>query len=450
VTGLTRQLAEFVASLEYERLPAEAVQTVKRGTIDCIGVLFAGREEPVVRLTRELIRVDATAGEARVLFDRGFASAPESALVNGTAAHALDYDDTGLDGHPSVVLVPAMLAEGERLGANGTELICAYVAGYETWAELSFRDADRHHEKGWHPTAVFGTVAAAAAAARLARLGADRTACAMGIAASMASGLAANFGTMTKPLQVGRAAQNGVLAARLAAAGLTASPDALEHRSGFLRALSPAGRVRTDGEIAAGRDWHILRYGINIKRYPVCYAVHRTIDAVLGLAAKRRFPADAVEALEISMGRAQAGMLRNHAPRTALDAKFSAEFAVASAIVAQRVGLAELNDAFVSNASVQSIFPKVRVESITEFDPEDPLFSPFDEVRITLRDGTVLASGPVRRARGHAQNPISLDELHAKFDDCVAGALAPDARNRLFERLLSLETRTEAALLYGT
>ena len=445
--GLTRQLAEFVASLEYARLPAEAVQTVKRGAIDCIGVLFAGRDEPVVPLVQELLRVGAARGEARVLFDRGFASAPEAALVNGTAAHALDYDDTGLDGHPSVVLVPAMLAEGERLGASGAEMICAYVAGYETWAELSFRDADRHHEKGWHPTAVFGTLAAAAAASRLARLDADRTACALGIAASMASGLAANFGSMTKPFQVGRAAQNGLLAARLAAAGLTASPDVLEHRGGFLRALSPAGRVRLDGEIAAGRDWHILRYGINIKRYPVCYAVHRTIDAVLGLAAKRAFIADDVESVELSMGRAQAGMLRNSRPRSALDAKFSAEFAVASAIVAQRVGMAELNDAFVNSAAVQSILPKVRVKSVNEFDPEDPLFAPFDEVRITLRDGTKLESGPVRRARGHAQNPLGAEELRAKFNDCVGAALAPEARERLFESLLRLEALPGAAAL---
>ncbi len=445
--GLTRQLAEFVASLEYGRLPADAVQTVKRGAIDCIGVLFAGRDEPVVRLARELVRPDAKQGEARVLFDRGFAPAPEAALVNGTAAHALDYDDTGLDGHPSVVLVSAMLAEGERLGANGAEMICAYVAGYETWAELSFRDADRHHEKGWHPTAVFGTLAAAAAASRLARLDSNRTACALGIAASMASGLAANFGSMTKPFQVGRAVQNGLAAARLAAAGLTASPDALEHRSGFLRAFSPAGRVLTDGEIAAGRDWHILRYGINIKRYPVCYAVHRTIDAVLGLAARRAFAPEDVAEVEVTVGRAQAGMLRNSRPRSALDAKFSAEFAVAAAIVAQRVGLAELNDGFVNSAAVQSIIPKVRVKRVAEFDPEDPLFAPFDEVRITLRDGTKLESGPVRHARGHAHNPVSAEEIRAKFSDCVGAALAPEARDRLFERLLRLEALPAVAAL---
>ncbi len=448
MTGLTRQLAEFIATIAFDRLPAGAVETAKRGAIDCIGVMFAGRDEPVVAIAREVFRTAGAQGEARVLFDRGRAPAADAALVNATAAHALDYDDTALDGHPSVVLVPAVLAEGERLGARGTDLIAAYVAGYETWAELTWRDADRHHGKGWHPTAVFGTLAASAAASALARLDAGRTACALGIAASMAAGLVANFGSMMKPFQVGRAAQNGVLAARLAAAGMSASPDALEHRIGFLNAVSPSGRVRVEGDIQAGREWHILRHGINIKRYPVCYAVHRAIDAVLGVAAQRPLAPGDIAEIEVTLGRVQSGMLRQHAPRTALDAKFSAEFAVACAILAGRVGMAELNDAFVADAAVQSLMRKVRVDSVEETDPEDPLFSPADKVRFMLCDGTALDSDPVRRARGHAHNPIGMDDLRAKFTDCVGAALAPGARERLFERLRHFEALPETGALY--
>lgn len=449
MTGLTQQLAEFISTLEFSRLPGEALPIVRQGAIDCIGVMFAGRDEPVVRLVSGIVRMDAGQGEARLLFDRGQASAPHAALVNATAGHALDYDDTGLDGHPSVVLVPAVLAEGERVRVSGAELIAAYVAGYETWAELSFRDQDRHHEKGWHPSAVFGTVAAAAAAARLAHLDAGRATCALGIAASMASGLAGNFGTMTKPFQVGRAVQNGLTAARLAADGMTAAPDALEHRSGLLRAVSPAGRVRTDGDIAAGRDWHILRYGLHVKRYPVCYAVHRTIDAVLKLAAAHALVPAQVAEVEVCLGRAQVGMLRNPRPQTALDAKFSAQFAVASALVARQVGLAQLDDAFVASEPVQSLFSKVRITSIDAFDPDDPLFAPFDQVRIRLRDGTLLDSGPVRHARGHARNPLSETELAAKFEDCVGPALQPEARQKLLQRLLQLEALPEVAALYA-
>ncbi len=423
--GLTRRLAEHVAGIRFEDLPREAVETVKRGTIDCFGVLFAGREETVVEVVSKTI---PTGNEASVLFDRGRAASADAALVNGTAAHALDYDDTGLDGHPSVALVPAIFAEGERLRASGKELIAAYVAGYETWAELVTRDADKHHGKGWHPTAVFGTLAAAAAASRLARLNPEKTAHALGIAASMAAGLAANFGSMTKAFQVGRAAQSGVVAARLAAAGMTASPDALEHRSGFVAAFSPKGRFDAEREIAR---WHIVRFGTNIKRYPVCYALHRAIDTAIDL----NISPEKIQSLEIRLGRHQAGMLRHSAPQTALDAKFSAEFAMAAALLRRRVGLSELTDEFVRSAPVQSLMLKVRVTTSDEADADEPLFSPFDVLTVRLSDGSVQVRNSRRQAKGHARDPLSIEELRAKFDDCTRGEQAA-----LFERLLRLES----------
>ena len=449
MTGLTRQLAEFASSLEFKNVPAEAAATAKRGFIDCVGVMFAGRNEPVARAVREVL-VSGFPPESHFLFSNEKTRSSEAALINATAAHALDYDDVGIDGHPSVVLVPAILAEGERLGASGAELIAAYVAGYEVWAELSGRDQNQHHGKGWHPTAVFGAVAAAAASARLAWLDAERAACALGIAASMSAGLVANFGSMTKPFQAGRAAQSGVTAARLAAAGMTASPDALEHRAGMLQAFSPKGKVRVDGEIAAGRDWHILRLGLNVKRYPVCYALHRSIDGLLLLKEKREIKTENISEIELTIGKLQAGVLRHSRPRTGLDAKFSAEFAAAASLVAGRVGLAELTDDFVRSQPVQSLLPKVRITTVDETDRDEPLFAPHDSVTVRLADGTMLASGPVRYALGHARNPIGIDELRAKFDDCVGNALARPAREKLFERLARLEALPGAAELYGT
>jgi len=387
-------------------------------------------------------------GESHVLFDQGFANAGDAALLNAAAAHALDYDDTGLDGHPSVVLVPAILAEGERLQASGADLITAYVAGYETWAELVGRDADRHHGKGWHPTAVFGALAAAAAAARLARLPVERTTWALGIAASMASGLTSNFGTMTKPFQVGRAVQNGICAARLAADGMTASSDALEHPGGLLQAVSPKGRVRVDGEIAAGRDWHILRRGLNVKRYPVCYGVHRAIDATLALVQEHNISPDAVGNVETRLGRLQTRMLRHSQPQNSLDAKFSAQFAMAAALAARRVGMAELTDQFVRSDAVQKLMPKVHVTPVDETDPEESLFAPHDSVSIALADGRVLTSEPVRYALGHAHNPVSIDQLRAKFDDCVGNALSAASRGALIDRLQRLEALPTVDALY--
>ncbi len=441
MNGLTRNLAEFAASLDFRKIPAEAVATARRGFIDCVGVMFAGRDEPVVRLLLNE-KLYSEKKEARILFDQGFSISPDAALLNTTAGHALDYDDVAIDGHPSVVLVPAILAEGERLGASGAELIAAYVAGYEVWGELASRDEDKLHPKGWHPSGVFGAVAAAAAGARLAKLDAGCTAHAIAAAASMSAGLTANFGSMMKPLQVARAAQGGLIAARLAAKGFTASPDALEHRGGFLNAFSPAGRVRTDGTLG---EWHILKNGLNIKRYPVCYALHRSIDGLLALG---KVQADKVKEIELSIGKLQAGMLRHSRPQNALDAKFSAEFAAASAVVAGRVGLAELSDGFVRSAPVQALFEKVRISPVDDPDADDPLFSRSDQVRVTLSDGTVLAGEPVTHARGHAHNPLGMDELRLKFNDCVAGALPAGRRDALFERLSRLEALPQAADIY--
>lgn len=447
MAGLTEQLAAFVASLDYERVPLAGVETVKRGVIDCLGVMFAGRDDPLVGIVMSMVR-QSPAAEARLLFDRGRTVAGEAALVNGIAAHILDYDDVALDGHPSVVLVPAILAEGERLGADGRALIAAYVAGYETWAELRARDADKHHAKGWHPTAVFGTVAAAAAASRLARLDAKRTQCALGLAASMAGGIVANFGSMTKALQVGRAAQNGILAARLAAEGVTASADALEHPYGFLHAISPAGRVRAEGAIQAGADWHIVRHGLNVKRYPVCYAVHRAIDAALDLRARHGIEPQSIASVEVTLGRTQAVPLREHRPVTPLQAKFSAEFAMASALIAGRVGMAELTEPFIAQPEVRSLMTKVQLAYTDERDPEDSLVAPCDHVRIALANGAALESAPVRYARGHARNPITVDELLAKFVDCIDDALPASRRDALADRLRRLEALQTVASLY--
>ncbi|TMJ22258.1 MAG: MmgE/PrpD family protein, partial [Alphaproteobacteria bacterium] len=283
-----------------------------------------------------------------------------AALVNGVAAHVLDYDDVTLDGHPSAVLVPAILAQGEVLGSSGSEMLAAYVAGYEVWAELLVREPVPLHQKGWHPTAVRGTVAAAAACAKLRRLSPQETATALAIASSMAGGLVANFGTHTKCFQVGRAAQSGVIAARLAAAGMTASPDALEHRSGFLAAFSPGGKPDlSNGLDSDKKEWHLVRQGLNVKRYPICYATHRAIDAALDLASRHDLRPEEVAGVRVSTGEMQMLMLRNARPQTALEAKFSMQFAMASSLVARNVGLAQMRDDFVCSSAIQSLMPRV-------------------------------------------------------------------------------------------
>jgi 2-methylcitrate dehydratase PrpD len=424
VPGLTASLADFVATLDPERVPGEAARTVQRGLVDCFGVLFAGREEPVVQLARSLVAQPGE-GPARILGDGARCSAPDAALVDAVASHALDYDDTGLDGHPSAILVPVVIAQSARVGASGAASIAAYVAGYETWAELVSREADSHHSKGWHPTAVFGTVAAAAAAASLARLDAARVMHALGIAASMAAGIVANFGSMTKPLQVGFAARNGLLAVELAARGATAAHDALEHPRGFLAAISPAGRVRLDGPMQQDA-WRIVERGLSIKRYPVCYAAHRAVDAAMAMRERLDERVADIERIEVELGRVQASMLRSHAPTNASDAKFSVEFAVAAALVLGRLGLAELGDETVNEPRIRALAARVQVRPLDQRDPEDPLFAPFDRLHATMCDGATISSLPVRRAKGHATLPLADEELRQKFFDCAGRALGED------------------------
>ena len=427
--ALTRQLAAFVTDPAAPEIPSAARAIIRSGFIDTIATMIAGIDEPVTRIVRDYVRNKrGGAAEASVLFSDERASAADAALINGTAAHALDYDDVALAGHPSTVLVPAILAEGEALGASGEAALRAYLIGYEVWAELIGRERDTHHTKGWHPTGVFGTIAAAAACAHLRGLDRERTTCALAIAASFAAGLTANFGTMTKPLHAGRAASNGIEAVRFAQAGITAAADALEHAGGFLAAFSPAGNVdRERDAVPLGKRLAILESGLSIKKYPMCYATHRVIDGVLDLARQHGVAAAEVDRVDATIGKAQAGMLRNHDPVTGLEAKFSLEFAIAAALVAGKVGLGQLNDAFVNEPSIKDLMRKVNIAQSDTRCPIEPFFALTDRVVLRMKDGRMLDSGAVRFARGNAQMPLDDDALRAKFSDCLASAREIDA-----------------------
>lgn len=427
MTGLTETLAQFVSG--DTAVPQEAAHIVRSGFIDTISTMIAGRSEAVVGIVRQFVAArHSAAKEARVLFGAQRAAAADAALINATAAHALDYDDVALAGHPSTVLVPAILAEGEHLGASGADAVRAYLVGYEVWAELLAREPDPYHLKGWHPTAVLGTIGATAAVAHLHRLSPEKCRNALALSASMASGLVANFGTMTKPLHAGRAAACAIDAVRLAALGLSAAPDAFEHHAGLLAALSPKGGAERDRPVTGlGRQLRILDTGLSVKKYPMCYATHRVIDAVLDLAKAHGVKAQDVKQVDATIGVAQASMLRNHSPATGLEAKFSLEFAVASALVAGKVGLAQLTDKFVAEAPVREAMGKVKIATVDTSCTIEPVFSLNDRVVLELRDGRKLDSGDIRFARGNAKLPLKDEELKAKFLDCAAGADELDA-----------------------
>lgn len=440
--GLTAALGRFIANIKFEALPAQALSLVRTGFTDTVGVIMVGVTEPVVDIVRRTLVHPGPRREARACLSSLVVAAPDAALLGGTAAHALDYDDQSLSGHPSAVLVPALLAEGEALGSSGAELATAYVAGYEVWAELLRRDAN-HHRKGWHPTAIFGVIAAAAAASVLNRLSAERAAAALAIAASHAGGLAPNFGTMVKPFHAGRAAHDGVAAARLAAAGMTAGRDTLENPQGFLNAFSPASADR-DSPVRVGAEWYIVKQGLCIKKYPTCYFMHRSFDAALKLLSGRALaPADIAE-IEVTMGRGQTTVLVNACPQTGLEAKFSEQFAMAAAVILGRMGVGDLTDEVVQRPDIQAFFPKVKLKAVDESDPRDPVHSPTERVAIRLTSGEVLDSGPIARIRGHAYDPMSVEELWEKFADCTARTHSKQEAERLFGMLQTVETLASA------
>ena len=435
---LTQHLGQFVADLSPNRLPEEAARIARMGFIDTIGTMIAGRDEDSVRILTETLAPGD--GPATLTFGDRKAPAPEAAWINGTAAHALDYDDVALRGHPSTVLVPAILAEAEHLGSSGADMITAYIAGYEVWAELFRRDTGLLHQKGWHPTGLYGAVGAAAACAKLRKLDAEKSAIAIALGASQAGGIMSNFGTMTKPFHAGKSAHAGIMSARLAEAGFTANTDALEHPQGFLHAISPTGTEDRTSEPKAGHEWAILKQGLGIKKYPTCYCTHRAIDCMLDLVQNSPIKADEVEKITVSISDYFSTVLRNHQPETGLAAKFSMEFCMASGIVAQRVGLRELTDGFVQRPDIQALMRKVEIVTTTEHDPELPGAAPQDRVTVTLNGGRRIEGTPVARATGHPSRPLTDQQIYDKFADCLDAGNSPIPADVLFNRLSALQS----------
>jgi 2-methylcitrate dehydratase PrpD len=259
-----------------------------------------------------------------------------AALINGTAAHALDYDDcsNSMGGHPSAPILPALIALGEQYGKSGRDILAAYVIGFEVEAHIGRAVHLHHYEKGWHPTATLGVFGSAAACAKLLGLDAQRTAIALSIAASFSSGLKANFGSMVKPLHVGHCSRNGIYATLLAREGFSSGAEVFEHKQGFLNVFNGAGTYDTDKLFAGwAQPYDIVRPGIGFKQYPCCASTHPGIDCMLELHKTHALKADQVERIESWTHRRRLEHTNRPDPRSALDAKFSVQYTLARALI---------------------------------------------------------------------------------------------------------------------
>ncbi len=304
---IAETLAERIAGVHHDALPAEALHWARVAILDTVGCTLAGASEPCARI---VARVTASHGPCLVFGTAQRAAPLDAALINGTASHALDFDDCSdtLGGHPSAPILPALFALAETRPADGQAFVAAYVAGWETETRIARGINFYHYEKGWHPTATIGVFGATAACCHLLGLAPEVTAKALGLAASFASGVKANFGTMTKPLHVGHSSRNGMLAALLAADGFTANAGALEHRQGFLHVFNGEGNFDVEPILREwGQPWDIVRPGVAIKQYPCCGSTHPAVDAILSLVREHGLTPAMVERVELLDASAAAG-----------------------------------------------------------------------------------------------------------------------------------------------
>ena len=444
---LARALGERIQAIAFAALPDAAVGWAKIGILDTVGVTLAGAPEPCARIAARVL--GAAPGTALIFGTRARAAPPDAALINGTAAHALDFDDCSntLGGHPSAPMLPALFALAEGRAVSGADLITAYVAGFETETRIARAVNFHHYEKGWHPTATLGTFGAAAACAHLLRLTGEQTATALAIAASFASGLKANFGTMTKPLHVGHCARNGLTAALLAAEGFTANHAAFEHPQGFFLVFNGAGNFDA---AAALRDWaaplDIIRPGIAIKQYPCCGSTHPAIDAMLALRAAHNLTAAEVEHVTSWTHPRRLAHTNRPDPQSALDAKFSVQDRLARALAEGRVVLSHfMGDAY-ADPAIRALTRRIEAAPHPAMAMDDTAHFGA-EVRVLTKDGRELAHQVDRPAGRTAENPLPETVLEAKFLDCAARSLRVEAARHVLDLLRRLDTLADIAVV---
>lgn len=446
--GSTRAVVEFVTTASLDRFPSEALVQAKRCLIDGFAVILAGSTAHGSEIVRQYVRAVGEKGSSSILGpERMAASAPRAALANGASGHALDFDDTqlsttpdrtyGLLTHPTVPALASTLAVAEERGVSGAAFLEAFLTGFEVECKIAEAIDPEHYRRGFHSTATAGTFAGAAGTARLLKLDAVRTSHAIGIAASCAAGLRVNFGSMTKPLHAGRAAENGIVAAMLAAGGFTAGEDGLDGRWGYFQVLG--GGAEPNRLIGAlGRPHSIINPGVSVKPYPCGSLSHPSMDAMLKLVSENNVQPGQIKAIRLRAGSNILEPLRYKTAKTELEAKFCVPFLLGVIALRRRAGIQEFTDEFVASAPIQEMMTKVS----TVFDPKIEAMG-FDIIRsvveVDLMDGRTLVQPSDERYRGSPKWPFTMAELRERFADCASPVLTKDRIQQALEQIESIE-----------
>jgi len=447
----TREIAEFIVQICYEQLPAAIIEAGKMAILDCLGVTLAADGEPASKIVCNFVR-NTGRSEAGVIGEGFQTTADQAAWANGTRGHALDYDDYFAPNsltpyHPTVVILPAVLAAAEKHHSSGKDVLAGYITGFEVAARIAVSCVKRQYDLGWHTTSTIGSLGAAAAVAKILRLDEEKIRMALGIASSLAGGLRKNFGTMTKPLHAGNAARNGVVASTLAQDGFTADKSILDSPLSFGAVLGGERRRETEApkiDLEDKKEYYIVSPGIAFKSYPSCAYTHWAIDAVLELKKRAVIEPGDITEIECRTSSALPRLLIHSRPRTGLEGKFSLEFCVAITLIDGEATLKQFSDDKVRNPAVQALMGKVKYVHPREMGAG--LTDLGGEVIVKLQNGKTC-SHRVDIARGDPRNPLTEKDLEKKYRDCVRLSLSPEDTDRSLELISHLEAINDIAEL---
>ena len=437
--GATESVARWIVDTTYEDIPPDVIDAAKQSCFDCLGVILAGSVQPVGQIIQKYVTEQGGSPEATVLASGLRTSLQNAALANGTMGHALDYDDFGGFGHPTVVLLPPLLALGDKLGSSGWDLLEAYVVGCELGINLVQATKYNQMARGFHSTAVVGRMASTAACAKLMDLDQSTTTTALGIAGSMASGLIHNFGTMTKPLHAGLASRDGVMATQLASMGLTSGDQVLEHPLGFANTIIGEG-IYDLNEMAnnLGKPFR-THEALIIKKYPCCGGNHGMLDTIFGLMKEHNFDYQDVESVDIGQSYLSVVMLYTE-PEDELKGKFSALYNTAAALVDGSVGIDTFTDQKIHDSTIQSTMSKVHLDVQSKWEQGSADYMGGTPVTIRLKDGRVLESNTARdMILGGHKNPWGSDNVLGKFQVNARLALPPDKISQAIDTWTPME-----------
>ena len=463
LAGLTEATARFVNDLKFSDLNAETLRLARRCILDGLAVALAGSEQPGMAPLGDYIDSLGGAPQAR-LIGKVQKSVPchLAALWSATAGHAMDWDDTqlaegpgrpyGLLMHPTMPPLIAALTLSDLLAhetgkpVDGKRFVTSFAAGFEVGCKIAEAIDPDHYMRGFHTSGTIGTFAAAAAAAKM--LGLDQAGIAktIGLAASMASGIRAGFGTMTKPMHVGRAAENGVTAALLVRHGFSANSVALDGRWGYLAIAGPGGEPALVRD-CFGAPHSMESPGVSIKPYPSGVLTHPSMDAMLFLMRENDLRADDIEAVKLNAGSNVLGPIRFRIANTELEGKFSFAFLLTAIILRGRAGKAEFTDEFVASPESQAM--QQRIKTVFDQTIEDMGWERIrSRIEVITTDGRKIERWADENYRGSPHNPLSDQELEGKFRDCAEGLLSEDAIQQLFDLVWHIEQREDVGQLF--